>query len=390
MSQKVLMLASVASMIDQFNMPNIRLLQKLGYEVHVMCNFDEGNTCDARRLKKLQKMLSDMQVMRHFWCCPRNVMSVRKCWKAFDQLWKLTGQYQFQWIHCQSPVGGALARLAAHYRNIRVIYTAHGFHFYKGAPVRNWLLYYPAEKLFSYWTDVLITVNQEDYCFARRNLKARQIFRIPGVGISTARYSEYHPMCSRKEFCEKYAIPEDAVLLLSVGELSRRKNHQIVLDAIGKLHQKNLYYMICGQGALRKSLICKAEQLGVGAYLRMAGFVEDLREIYYYADIFVFPSVQEGLPVALVEAMASGLPCIASDIRGNRELMGAMEEQRFSLDCEQQLFLKLKKMLHDKKLREESGAYNRQRSKKYSITAVNHMMNQIYVNMSKMGNREGI
>ncbi len=179
----VLMIASVASMIDQFNMPNIRLLQEMGYEVHVACNFKEGNTCDAKRIRKLKETLASMQVVWHQWDCPRDVSSVKKCWNAYCQLRRLFRNNTFAWMHCHSPIGGALARIAARKGKIRVIYTAHGFHFYRGAPLRNWMFYYPVEKLLAGWTDVLITINREDYQFAGRRLKAGAVCHIPGVGI---------------------------------------------------------------------------------------------------------------------------------------------------------------------------------------------------------------
>lgn len=113
---KILMLASVASMIDQFNMPNIRLLQKMGFEVHVACNFEQGNTCNAKRVRKLRKTLNGMHVEEHQWDCPRNIKNVWKCVKAYDQLRKITGRHQFAWVHCHSPIGGVSARLAAHRR----------------------------------------------------------------------------------------------------------------------------------------------------------------------------------------------------------------------------------------------------------------------------------
>ena len=146
MKRRVLLLASVASMIDQFNMQNICLLQEMGYQVHVACNFRQGNTCDGVRLKKLCRKLKHMHVIWHQWDCPRKVFPVRSCLHAYRQLWRLTGRYGFAWVHCQSPIGGALARCVAHKRGIRVIYTAHGFHFYHGAPLKNWLCYYPNKK----------------------------------------------------------------------------------------------------------------------------------------------------------------------------------------------------------------------------------------------------
>jgi len=381
--KRVLMLASVASMIDQFNMPNIKLLQEMGCEVHVACNFRKGNTCDAAQTRRLARRLDGMGVRFYQWDCPRNVYAAGMCMKAFMQLWRLTGIHKYDMIHCHSPAGGALARIVAHYRRIPVIYTAHGFHFYRGAPIHNWLLYYPAEKLLAYWTDVLITVNQEDYAFAKRNLAAGRTYRIPGVGIDTARFSGGSAEPVRRAFREKYRIPQDAVLLLSVGELSARKNHRVVLDALASLQRGDVYYLICGQGELRERLLRHAEELGIGRQVRMAGFVNRIEEAYRAADIFVFPSLQEGLPVALAEAMAAGLPCVSSDIRGNREL--AAGRQSFPAGDAGALARLLREFAEDEKLREDCGRRNRERSRNYGRTAAGAVMRRIY--QSECGGR---
>jgi len=452
MHKKVLMLASVASMIDQFNMPNIRLLLDMGFEVHAACNFREGNTCDVHRLRRLQEELRSMHVVVHQWDCPRDVFPVRKCWTAYRQLWKLTGRFHYEWIHCHSPIGGALARLAAHRRGIRVMYTVHGFHFYQGAPFKNWLLYYPAEKLLAGWTDVLVTVNREDYCFAKRKFQAGKIFYIPGVGIDTGKYCSMHRDASGKEdrdnkiaasglreegydsaglpekntivqdcsekrhdsirlsekeqssagspekvqdstglaekgqgsagLRRKYGIPEDAMLLLSVGELSRRKNHTVVVSALAGLPGKNVYYLVCGQGAQQKKLMRQAAELGVSGRVCMPGFLEDVDRAYREADIFVFPSVQEGMPVALMEAMASGMPCVVSDIRGSRELI-AREELRFAPGSPQQLQKILLRMISDKKLRDACGAYNQEKIRAYDLAVAGRRMKRIYADFWK-------
>lgn len=319
--KKVLMLASVASMIDQFNMPNIRLLQEMGYEVHVACNYKEGNTCDERRLRELQKLLRQMHVVQHPWDCPRKICPIGRCIRAYRQLRRLTDRYEYDWIHCHSPIGGVLTRLAAHKKKIRIIYTAHGFHFYRGAPWKNWMLYFPVEKLLSRWTDVLLTINKEDYLFAKAHFHAGSIRYLPGIGIDTGRFRDYRPKMSKEEFGRKYRIPKDAKILLSVGELSVRKNHRLVISLLPKLDD-SVYYLICGQGAQQKRLVQLALRRGVFERVRFLGYQEDVREFYAHADIFVLPSLQEGLPAALMEAMACGLPCIVSDIRGNRELAG--------------------------------------------------------------------
>lgn len=384
MKKKVLMLASVASMIDQFNMQNIRLLLELGYEVHVACNFIEGNTCSDRQILKLQKTLDELQVVRHQWDCPRSVKSITKCAAAYWQLWKLTGKYSYEWIHCHSPVGGALARLAARQKGIRVIYTAHGFHFYRGAPLWNWLLYYPVEKLLARWTDVLVTVNKEDDWLAKKKFKAGRTYRISGVGIAIDKFSHSHIQAGsfRKEFCRKYSIPESAQILLSVGELIKRKNHRVVMDAMAGITDQDAYYVICGQGRLQKQLMNYAQKKGVAGRIRMTGFLEDVSSVYLCADIFVFPSYQEGLPVALMEAMAAGLPCVVSDIRGNRELIADPAGGiRFRPKNVRQLQRALKAMLSSSQLRYKCGRYNQLCVRKYAAHIVEKQTRQIYADM---------
>ncbi len=383
---KVLMLSSVASMIDQFNMPNIRLLQEMGYEVHVACNFKEGSTCSDGRIEDLQERLRSMHVVWRQWNCPRTICPVVKCIRALRQLWKLTGKQRYAWIHCHSPVGGAIARIVAHGRNIRVIYTAHGFHFYKGAPVKNWLLYYPAEKLLSYWTEVLLTVNREDYRFAKRNFHAKKVYCVPGTGVRTGR--ALHSNRSRRELCSLFHIPESAWVLLSVGELTPRKNHRLVLEAMALMKRTDVYYVVCGQGELCRQLRTEAGRYGLADRLRLVGFREHLDAFYCNCDIFVFPSVQEGLPVALMEAMAAGMPCVVSDIRGNRELLGdaggcdddmcGAVDVRFAHDDAASLCGILLRMMEDADLRRRCAAYNRNASARYDIHVVRREMRRIY------------
>lgn len=400
--RKVLMVASVASMIDQFNMPNIRLLIKLGYEVSVMCNFKEGNTCDEKQVQRLLKTLHGWHVRCYAWDCPRE-LSMRyagQLCKAYVQIDRLLGQIDFAWMHCQSPVGGALARLAARRRKVHVIYTAHGFHFYRGAPLKNWLFYYPAEMLLAYWTDILITVNREDDVLARKKLRAGKICRLPGIGIEISRFSRNDEKQhiqqktgaqwigskdARMEFCRQYGIPEQAVLLLSVGELSCRKNHQVVIKALANMHRQDVYYIICGQGRLYGELRRLADVLGVAAQVRMTGFQKDVERLYQNVDIFVFPSQQEGMPVALMEAMASGLVCAVSDIRGNRELIDEKGGFLFPPDDSQSLREGLEKLLGQPSVWQSYGRYNQIKVKPYGREQVMRRMEWIYKIMADKG-----
>lgn len=391
--EKVLVAASVASMIDQFNMPNIRLLLDLGYEVHVACNFKKGNTCDDRRIKKLKNRLHALHVTLHQWDCPRGILPVWKCGRAYLQILELLKRHSFAWIHSQSPVGGALLRTAAHRLGVRVVYTAHGFHFYKGAPYFHWLVYYPAEKLLSYWTDVLITVNEEDYVFAKKHLHVKNVYRIFGVGIDTQKFA--HPSGEEqsadtkgsladghKRFCRYYHIPDYALVILSVGELNKGKNHRQAIQALSGILGDDVYYLICGQGKLGDRLKAQAKRLGIGAYIRMPGYQEQMPFLYQNADIFLFPSKREGMPAALMEAMAAGLACVASDIRGNRELIDPCGGSLCSLKQTEALEKSVLDLLKNSQLRAACGAYNQKKIAAYDCNRVKRQMQKIYEGMA--------
>ena len=321
--KKMLMLASVASMIDQFNMPNIELLQEMGYEVHVACNFEKGSTCTEERIQKLKKRLREINVRYFQIDFSRSILKVNEILKSYRQVKTLLVKEHYDFIHCHSPIGGVIGRIAGHKTHTKVIYTAHGFHFYKGAPLQNWLLYYPVEKWLSRYTDVLITINKEDYQRAKKKFHAKETKYIPGVGIDVEKIQAVQVDRAKKR--AELGIGEGDFLMLSVGELSKRKNHQIVIEALAKLKDKKIKYIICGQGPLKDKLEQLAEKLGVKDQLFLLGFRTDVIEICKSSDLFVFPSLQEGLPVALMEAMACGLPCVASRIRGNIDLIGDQE-----------------------------------------------------------------
>ena len=250
--------------------------------------------------------------------------------------------------------------------------------------MKNWLLYYPAEKLLAHWTDILITINQEDDALARQKLRAGKICRLPGIGIETCRFS-FHDADEHREFCRQYRIPEQAVLLLSVGELSDRKNHQVVIRALADMHRQDVYYIICGQGKMRGELRRLAAMLGVEAQVRMTGFQKDVEHLYRNADIFVFPSRQEGMPVALMEAMDSGLVCVVSDIRGNRELI-RNRRMRFAPDEPWQLWYIVAGLLADGEYRAACGAENRKNSNAYGSNVVRKKMEKIYQEMARNEN----
>ena len=322
---KALIVASVASMIDQFNRPNIKLLKELGYDVHVACNFIEGSTCSLEKIQQLETDLQTEGVTFSQIDFARNITRITQNLRAYRQIKRLLKQEKYDLIHCHSPIGGLLTRMAAKkYRKkgTRVIYTAHGFHFYKGAPLKNWLLYYPVEWLCAFWTDELITINKEDYARAQKHMHAKHVTYIPGVGVDLKKFSP--KLYTDEEISNariELGLNDGEKMLLSVGELIPRKDLESVIRALAKINDLHIKYFICGTGELREYLEKLIEELGLSENIKLLGYRTDISKLCDCTDLFVFPSLQEGLPVALMEAIASKAAVICSNIRGNTDLV---------------------------------------------------------------------
>lgn len=317
---KALIVASVASMIDQFNMQNIELLLENGYDVDVACNCKEGNTISDERISELIDKLKKNNVTTYHVPIPRKVTDIKDIIYSIKFIKKLYTENGYTLMHCHSPIGSVVARVAAiseRKKGMKVIYTAHGFHFYKGAPKKNWLIFYPIERICSSFTDVLITINKEDYAFAKKHMKANQVEYVPGVGIDTKKF--IIPNFNVAEKKAELGLKDKDIMILSVGELNQNKNHEVVVRAISKLKNPDIHYFIAGKGDKEQYLDELAKELDVN--LRLLGYRTDIIELLNTADIFAFPSFREGLSVALMEAMAAGLPCVVSRIRGNVDLI---------------------------------------------------------------------
>lgn len=242
---------------------------------------------------------------------------------AYKQLVKIIRDNKIDYIHCNTPTGGILGRLAGRKCKVKkVIYQAHGFHFYKGAPIINWIVYYPVEKWLARYTDALITINREDFELAKAKLRLRKngkVYYVPGVGIDT---SQYHlSEKSREEKRRELGLREDDIALISMGDLIERKNYATAIRAIAETNEPKLQYFICGKGPEEEKLKVLAESLGITKQIHFLGFRSDIKELLAAADIFLFTTKQEGLPRSMLEAMASGLPCVVSKIRGNTDLI---------------------------------------------------------------------
>ena len=375
--KKALVVASVASMIDQFNIPNIMLLQRLGYKVDVATNFTESGSITAERSAALVKRLEAMGVGTVNVPIPRSLTAVGAILKSYKVIKRLCRENKYEIMHCHSPIGGAIARLATRgsrkKNGTKAVYTAHGLHFYKGAPLKNKLLFYPVEKLCARFTDVLITINKEDYELAKRKLRAKRVEYVPGVGIDTAAFasSAVDALEKRREL----GVPDGARLLLSVGELNANKNHKTVLEAMKLIGDDSIHYAIAGKGALKDELKALADELGIGQRVHLLGYREDVRELYHAADVFVHPSYREGLPVSVMEAMASGLPVVASRIRGNVDLIKEGGGILVSPTDTNGFAEAIRTALADGSA---MGEYNKNAIKDFSFDVVEKMLEEIY------------
>lgn len=317
--KKALMYASVASMIQQFNMNNISLLQELGYKVDVACNFEFGSTITNEKIEKLKDQLIKMNVNFYQIPVPRKITDIKNLRLSYKMTKDLMNEKKYDLIHCHSPIGGIICRLAnkhsKHYDLTRMIYTAHGFHFFKGNnPLKNFL-FRNIERYGARYTDTLITINKEDYAAAKK-FKLRKngtVEYVPGVGIDIDKINLIQG--NKEELCKELNIPVDSILLLSVGELNDNKNHKVVIECLPEL-PKNVHYLICGVGPLKEQHEELAKKLDVLDRLHLLGYRNDVIRIMKSCDVFIFPSKREGLGLAAIEAMACGLPLITSNRHG--------------------------------------------------------------------------
>ena len=376
--KRVLVLASVASMIDQFNMPNIRILQKLGYEVDVACNFIEGSTCSDEKIEQLKSKLSSMNIRCFQIDFARNITNMQKNIKAYWQVLNLVNKNDYIFVHCHSPIGGVIGRIICRKKHLKVIYTAHGFHFFEGGPKKSWIIFYPIEKFFSKYTDVLITINNEDYLLAKNKFKMKRLEKIPGVGVDTKKFINCNISKNRKR--KELGIPDDAFVLLSVGELSSRKNQQVVLDALFEMNDKHVFYILAGKGELYDSYNKQIKNYGLEENILLLGPRSDINELCIASDVFVHPSVREGLGIAPLEGMAAGLPLISSYVNGIRDytedgITGCCIDDPLDIKEMRQA---IEKMKYDSEFRASCSINNKKISDKYSLEKSIDKTEEIY------------
>lgn len=370
---KRILITSTDLMMIQFLVPHVLNFAEHGYEVEIACS-DIGGYIEIirKRLENNVKSVYTVPLVRS----PFSLSNV----KGYRQLKKIIDEGGYDIIWTNEPVMGVATRIAA--RNARkkgtkIVYMVHGFHFYKGAPFINWLVIYTIEKFVSRITDYIITLNREDFSRAAR-FPVKKVYYIHGIGADTDRLKKE---TVSYDIRRKLGIPEKAFLILSVGELNTNKNQKVIIDALFRLADRDIYYVICGSGRNLKNLQAQVKKYHLEDRIYFMDYRRDIINFYDQADVFVLPSYREGLPIALLEAMYCGVPAVASDIRGVRDVM---KNGITGIVCDpgdsEAFAAALKKMKSNADLRKEYGENSKKAVRPFLLSKVKGTVLGIFEN----------
>lgn len=371
--KKALIVATVFKFLN-FEESDMSILKKMGYEIHTATNMREDVWLQD------DGKLDYLDLHKHQIDFARSPFS-KKNLEAYKQLEKLLKETHFDVIHCHTPVAASIVRMAAKkYRKTgtKIIYTSHGFHFHKTSGWRNWLIFYPIEYIMAHYTDMIITINKEDYSVIQRfkGIKRRYI---PGVGVDVDYISKIE--IDKTEVRKEFGIPQNAFVIMSVGELSDRKNHEVIIKAISKLHESNVYYLICGTGNKKEELLTLAKKCNISNQVIFAGQLphEKILELQYAIDLGALPSLIEGLGLAGIETIASGTPIIASNVHGINDYV---INGKTGISCAphdvEGFKMAIEKMINDKKFYDNCCRNAREKAKEFDIRHVKQLMLKNY------------
>ena len=367
--KKVLFTATVDSHILQFHIPYLKMFKEKGYEVHVATNGTENIPyCDVKHVVSFER-------------CPIKINNL----KAIKQLKKIIDKEKFEIIHCHTPMGSVVTRLAAkkaREEGTKVIYTAHGFHFYKGAPLINWMIFYPIEKYLSQYTDCLITINNEDYELARKKFKkCKQIELIYGVGVDENKFNFKMTNQEKHELRKSLGLRDNDFVLIEVGELNKNKNQIMAIEAMKDLVKINnsIKLLLVGVGTQEQFYQNKIKEYNLQNNVYILGYRRDIPKLMKISNILLSLSYREGLPVNVMEAMASGLPIIATDCRGNKDLIVNGENGYIiNINNMNELKEKILFLLENKNICEQFEINSKKKIKKYGNQEIKDRLKQIY------------
>jgi glycosyltransferase involved in cell wall biosynthesis len=365
--KNILIISTVSRQFHLFERVNIEILRALGFRVHAAASFDDRSPA-----------LDELDIVEHEISLTRFPISFANI-KGLFKLVKIIKENNIEVVHCHSPSGGLIGRIASRIAGVKnVFYTAHGFHFFKGAAIINWLVFYPVEFLLSFLSTKLFVINKEDYTLAKKSFYAKETVFVPGVGINLNKFKGNSLIELRNEL----GLSTDKTIITTIGEFIERKNYPVVIKSFSCMRNTDSVLIICGVGKLQNQMIELAESLGVKERVYFLGYRKDIVNVLAGSDIFLFPSKQEGLPVSVMEAMASGLPVVCSKIRGNTDLItNRVNGFLCSSENVSQFSEYLDELASDAELRGIMGQKNIQIVKTFSSDAVKEVMYSHYSNL---------
>jgi glycosyltransferase EpsD len=355
-------------------MPFIKRLKELG------CTVDAGYKDNSQDKQGLDTSAIDNVFEVPFSRSPYSFDNI----KAYKVLKKIIAENDYDAVHCHTPMGAVVARLAsrsARKKGLKVIYTAHGFHFYKGASKFNWLFFYPVEKFLAKWTDCIITINQEDYKLAKQKFsKAGKVIYVAGVGVDL---SEFAPKTNEQklQLRKEYGYDENAFIMIYPADFCERKNQLMLLKALKIVKQKNSNIKLLLPGL--QTYMAECEQFcndnNLNENVEFMGYRRDIYKLDVLADISVSSSRQEGLPINLIEAMALGNPIVATDVRGNNDLVkNNVNGYLIPLNNSELMAEKINNLIENPNLVEQFGKESLKQVNQYAVDAVLEKMVDIY------------
>lgn len=368
---KVLYVSTISNTINAFMIPHIEMLLDQGHHVDIACNID----------REISPKLIDSG------CKVFNVEFQRSPLKkenlsAFKKISKLIKNEKYDLVHTHTPIASAIVRLACKSnKKIKVFYTAHGFHFFKGAPLKNWIAYYPIEKWLSRYTDCLITINKEDYDTSiNKRFKAGKIKLVHGVGINLNKFKQQNK-AKKTQIRMEYGYNEKEFILFYAAALNHNKHQDLLIDVVSKLKDRipNIKLLLAGRGPSEINYKERAKQLGVENNIEFLGFRGDIPDLLMLSDIVVASSRREGLPVNIMEAMATGLPLVVTNVRGHRELVSNGENGFIiELDDVEGFANSIEELYKSEELKYEFGKKGIKLVQKYALENVLTEMQEIY------------
>ena len=305
-------MTTVSRTINAFLIPHIEMLLDNGYEVDCACSID----------KPVDKELQNKGVKIFEVPFSRNPLGIGNI-KAFMRLMELQRINNYDIVHVHTPIAAIYGRLLKlRYKNLKTIYTAHGYHFLKGGSKLARLVYYPIEKIMAKFTDVIININKEDFEITKEKLKPRSSYFLNGVGLDLSKYKKL----SNDEILEKkkeLGITDNDFIVLMIAELNKNKNHIQLINAIDTLKKQysNIKVFCIGDGDMREDLEQQIISRNLQNNIFMLGYRQDVNKLINISDIGILMSYREGLPRNIMEFMASGRKVIATNIRGCRDLL---------------------------------------------------------------------